>query len=355
MQLPSLDIVVFGEAMAMFIADDYGPLEMAEHYTRGLAGAEINVATGLARLGYRVGWLSRLGVDPLGRFILNEVRRSGIDTTRVLFDEAHPTGFQLKSRVQVGDPQVIYFRRGSAASFMDLSAEDDAYIRSARHLHVTGIFPALSESCRRYTYHAIEQAREAGMSISFDPNLRPVLWKSVDEMRIVLNDIAQRVDWIFPGLSEATLLTGYTTPEDVAQFYLDQGVKKVVVKVGARGSCLFTASECYDLPAFSVEVVDTVGAGDGFAVGIISGMLEGLSPLQCLERGNAIGALAVMAPGDQEGLPVGETLNRFLEGQKDRRSSSINAGEPFADALVSDTSVANAQLPDERGNLFTKE
>ncbi len=238
---------------------------------------------------------------------------------------------------------------------MDLSAEDDAYIRSARHLHVTGIFPALSESCRRYTYHAIEQAREAGMSISFDPNLRPVLWKSVDEMRIVLNDIAQRVDWIFPGLSEATLLTGYTTPEDVAQFYLDQGVKKVVVKVGARGSCLFTASECYDLPAFSVEVVDTVGAGDGFAVGIISGMLEGLSPLQCLERGNAIGALAVMAPGDQEGLPVGETLNRFLEGQKDRRSSSINAGEPFADALVSDTSVANAQLPDERGNLFTKE
>jgi 2-dehydro-3-deoxygluconokinase len=355
MQSPLLDVVVFGEAMAMFIADDYAPLEMAEHYTRGLAGAEVNVATGLARLGYRVGWVSRLGVDPLGRFILNEVRRSGIDTARVLFDDVHPTGFQLKSRVQVGDPQVIYFRRGSAASFMAPNAEDDAYIRSARHLHVTGIPAALSESCRRYTYHAIEQAREAGMSVSFDPNLRPVLWKSVEEMRAVLNDIARKADWLFPGLSEGTLLTGYTTPEDVAKFYLDQGVKLVVVKVGTQGSSLFTAQQRYDMPAFTVQVVDTVGAGDGFAVGIISGMLEGLSPLQCLERGNAIGALAVMAPGDQEGLPVRETLNRFLELQKYGRSENINAGEMLADALVSDTSVADPQLPDERGNIFTKE
>jgi 2-dehydro-3-deoxygluconokinase len=335
---PLLDVVVFGEAMAMFIADDYAPLEVAEHYTRGLAGAEVNVATGLARLGYRVGWISRLGVDPLGRFILNQVRYTGINTTRVLFDDAHSTGFQLKNRVQVGDPQVIYFRRGSAASFMSPNADDDAYIRSARHLHVTGIPAALSESCRRYTSHALEQAREAGMSVSFDPNLRPVLWKSVDEMRTVLNDIARRADWIFPGLSEGTILTGYTTPEDVAKFYLDQGVKLVVVKVGTQGSSVFTASERYDLPAFTVQVVDTVGAGDGFAVGIISGMLEGLPLPQCLERGNAIGALAVMSPGDQEGLPVRETLKRFLELQRHGSSGNINAGSfgTFAGDIVTD-------------------
>src|SRR5437763_16128987 len=104
--------------MAMFIADDYLPLEEANHYTRALAGAELNVSVGLVRLGYRVGWISRLGTDPLGRYILNQVRQAGLDTTRVLFDERYPTGFQLKSRVREGDPMVVYFRKSSVASHM---------------------------------------------------------------------------------------------------------------------------------------------------------------------------------------------------------------------------------------------
>ncbi len=308
-----MDIVVFGEAMAMFIADDYGPLEVAAHYTLAPAGAEINVAVGLSRMGYRVGWMSRLGADPFGRYLLKHVQQSGVDTTRVLFEEEYPTGFQLKSRVREGDPTVVYFRKSSAASHMAPNAEDDAYLRSARHLHVTGIPPALSETCRYFTYHAIEQARAAGMSISFDPNVRPTLWRSEDEMRRVLNDLATRTDWVFPGLDEGAALTGATTPEEIALFYLKRGVKLVAVKVGARGSCLFTSAQRYDFPAFPVSVVDTVGAGDGFAVGVISAMLDGLDLPACLERGNAIGALAVTSPGDQDGLPDRETLTRFLQ------------------------------------------
>lgn len=316
-----LDVVVFGEAMAMFIADEFLPLDEADHYTRAVAGAEVNVAVGLTRLGHHVGWLSRLGSDPLGRYILNQVRQAGIDTRRVLFDEQYPTGFQLKSRVREGDPEVIYFRKSSAASHMTPDGGDDAYIASARHLHVTGIPPALSQTCRQYTYHAIEQARRAGMSISFDPNLRPTLWKSEDEMRQVLNDVAQKADWVFPGLDEGRILTGSTRPEEIAKFYLDRGVKMVAIKTGIRGACLFTGKQHYELPAFSVRVVDTVGAGDGFAVGIISGMLDGLSLRDCLERGNAIGALAVTARGDMEGLPEREQLKNFLEMQASRSSA----------------------------------
>ena len=178
---------------------------------------------------------------------------------------------------------------------------------------MTGIPPALSDTCRHFTYHAIEQARDAGLSISFDPNLRPTLWRSEDEMRQVLNDLATRTDWVFPGLYEGTVLTASTTPEEIASFYLERGVKLVAVKAGARGSSLFTSAQRYDLPAFPVRVVDTVGAGDGFAVGIISGMLDGIDLLSCLERGNAIGALAVTSPGDQDGLPSREALNRFLQ------------------------------------------
>lgn len=313
--MKQLDAVVFGEAMAMFIADEYLPLAEANHYTRAVAGAEINVATGLARLGLHVGWISRLGDDPLGRYILHTVQELGVDTTRVLFDEKYPTGFQLKSRVREGDPEVTYFRKGSAASYMAPEAADDAYLRSARHLHVTGIPPALSDTCRRYTYHAIEQARQGGSTVSFDPNLRPTLWSSEREMREVLNDLAVKADWFLPGLEEGAILTGYNAPEDIASFYLDKGVKLVVVKMGMEGAALFTGEERYDSAAFAVEVVDTVGAGDGFAVGIISGMLEGLDPARCLERGAAIGALAVTVLGDSEGLPDQETLQHFLQAQ----------------------------------------
>ena len=314
--MQNLDVVVFGEAMAMFIADDPVPLVEANHYTRAVAGAEVNVAVGLSRLGYQVGWIGRFGNDPLGEYLLKQIRQSGADTTRVLLDQEHPTGFQLKSKVLEGDPEVIYFRRGSAASYMAPNNEDDAYLRSARHLHLTGIPPALSDSCRRYTYHALEQARMADMSISFDPNLRPTLWKSEREMREVINDLAVKADWIFPGLDEGKFLTSYTAPEEIARFYLDKGVEMVSIKTGVQGSSFFTRAHHFDLPIFEVEVVDTVGAGDGFAVGVISGMLDGLDPLSCLERGNAIGALAVTSRGDMDGLPDREALNRFLQTTK---------------------------------------
>lgn len=314
--MTKLDVAVFGEAMAMFIADAYGPLERADHYTRDVAGAELNVAVGLSRLGYHVGWMSRLGADPFGRYILRQVGQAGVDTSRVIFDDQRPTGFQLKSRVRQGDPEVVYYRHGSAASHMAPNPEDDAYLRGARHLHVTGIPPALSESARAYTAHAIAQARTAGITISFDPNLRPSLWRNAEEMRRVLNALACQADWVFPGLAEGVTLTGFDDPERIAHFYLDRGVQLVAVKLEARGARLFTATRQYALPAFAVQVVDTVGAGDGFAVGVISGMLDGLDLPGCLERGNAIGALAVTVQGDQEGLPTREALVRFLSAAR---------------------------------------
>lgn len=315
----TLDVVVFGEAMAMFIADDYRPLEDVDHYTRAVAGAEINVAVGLSRLGYHVGWISKLGADPLGHYIQKWLQRAGVDTGRVVFDEHHPTGFQIKSRVVEGDPEVVYFRKGSAASFLASETQDEAYIRQARHLHVTGIPPALSESCCRTTYHLLEVAQEAGLSTSFDPNLRPTLWNSEAEMRQVVNDLAVRADWVFPGLDEGIILTGYTEPEDIANFYLEQGVTMVAIKLGKDGASLFTGSQHHIAAGLTVRVIDTVGAGDGFAVGMISGMLDGLSPEQCLERANAIGALAVTAQGDQEGLPELEELERFLHLEREKR------------------------------------
>mgnify|MGYP000853783417 FL=1 len=307
------EIILIGEPMAMFVADYVGNLEDVEKFTRSLAGAEVNVCIGLKRLGYDVGYVTRLGVDPFGKYIMKFLINEGIDTSNVTFDENFPTAFQIKGKTKKGDPEVVYFRRGTAASHISKEDVEKIDLGKVRHIHVTGIPPALSESCREATYELIRKARDRGLSITFDPNLRPSLWKSKEEMVKVINDIASKCDMILPGISEGLTLTGSDKPDIIADFYLNLGVKTVIVKLGSKGAFVKTECKSYTVPGFKVErVVDTVGAGDGFAVGVISGLLEKLSLRDAVIRGNAIGAMQVMVPGDNEGLPDREKLQKYL-------------------------------------------
>lgn len=309
--LSALDAVTFGEAMAMFVADQPGDLAAVEHFTKRIAGAELNVAVGLARLGLNVGWASRIGDDSFGRFTLQQLEKEGIDAGQVTVDNRYPTGFQLKDKQLDGtDPTVEYFRKGSAASHLSPADFNPEYFGAARHLHLSGVAAALSAESLALSRHAAREMRRMGKTISFDPNLRPVLWPSREAMVSALNDLAFQADWVLPGLKEGQILTGEQTPEAIADFYLAQGVKAVIIKTGADGAWYKTASgEQAAVPAFRVEnVVDTVGAGDGFAVGVISALLEGLPLAQAVRRGNRIGSLAVQAVGDSEGLPTRDQL-----------------------------------------------
>ncbi len=308
----SLDVITIGEAMAMFVATETGELRSVEHFIKRVAGAELNVATGLARLGLNVGWVSRVGDDSFGQFILDSLRKEGINAEGVTFDSRFTTGFQLKSKVDNGtDPIVEYFRKGSAASHLSTQDYHPAYFASARHLHLSGVAAALSESSYALLDHAANAMKALGKTISFDPNLRPVLWKSEAEMVEKLNHLAFQADWVLPGLKEGMILTGQNTPEGIADFYLNQGVNAVVLKTGADGAWFKTAAgEKGAIAAVKVEnVVDTVGAGDGFAVGVISALLEGKTLQQALVRGNKIGSLAIQVQGDSEGLPTRAQLS----------------------------------------------
>ncbi|WP_314138693.1 sugar kinase [Buttiauxella noackiae] len=306
-----LDVITIGEAMAMFVSSQSGDLAAAEQFVKRVAGAELNVATGLARLGLKVGWVSRVGNDSFGRYVLQQLAKENIDSRGVTTDECFATGFQLKSKAENGtDPIVEYFRKGSAASHLSVADFNEEYFCSARHLHLSGVAAALSASSLELLIHASKVMKEKGKTISFDPNLRPVLWKSEAEMVKQLNKLAFQADWVLPGLSEGAILTGHKTPEAIADFYLDHGVKTVVLKTGADGAWFKTATgEKGAVNAVKVEnVVDTVGAGDGFAVGVISALLEGKSLPQAVSRGNKIGSLAIQVIGDSEGLPTRAAL-----------------------------------------------
>ncbi len=309
---PAFDVALFGEAMLLLVADQPGPIENATGFHKRTAGAETNVAIGLSRLGLKVGWASRLGTDSMGRSLLATMRAEGIDCSNVISDPGQRTGFQFKGRVTDGsDPPVEYHRKGSAASHMGPADVDEAWLRSARHLHATGVFAAISDTSLQASLKAMEVMRAAGRTISFDPNLRPTLWSSTEAMRHWINELASRADWVLPGMEEGLLLTGQSTPEAVARFYRERGAKLVVVKLGAQGAYYDSdAAGTGRVDGFPVaQVVDTVGAGDGFAVGVISALLEGKPVPEAVRRAAWIGARAVQVLGDTEGLPTRAQLD----------------------------------------------
>ena len=306
------DVALLGEALLLLVADQSGPLEDVAMFHRRTAGAETNVAIGLARLGLTVGWASRLGADSMGRALLAAMRAEGIDCSHVTSDPAQRTGLMFKGRTVDGsDPPTEYHRRGSAASLMAPADIDAAWLCSARHLHATGVFPAISASALATTERAMALMRAAGRTISFDTNLRPALWPSREAMREAVNALAVRADWVLPGIEEGELLTGETTPEGIARFYRERGASLVVVKLGPAGAYYDSAGAGVGRVAgFPVaKVVDTVGAGDGFAVGVLSALLEGRPVAEAVRRGAWIGARAVQVLGDTEGLPTRAELD----------------------------------------------
>ncbi|WP_020433910.1 PfkB family carbohydrate kinase, partial [Paenibacillus riograndensis] len=103
--------------------------------------------------------------------------------------------------------------------------------------------PALTKSTRAFAYAALETMKGAGRTVSFDPNLRPSLWSSKEEMREVINDLAYRADWVLPGIEEGEFLTGSTDPKEIAEFYLHRGVSLVAVKLGPEGAYFRTPNE----------------------------------------------------------------------------------------------------------------
>lgn len=304
------DVLLIGEAMGLFIAEDFGDFEDVKNFSKGVAGAEINVAIGLSRLGFDVSYVSKLGQDPMGCYIKNFVDSEKVDTRHLIIDTENDTGLQIKNKVSEHDPVVYYYRKNSAFSTIhkdELAAIDFSDVRL---FHITGIPLAINETTREAVYELARRAKEANCLITFDPNLRLTLWENEETMVEVINEIAKYADVFMPGISEGALLTGYTKPEEIADFYQELGVNTVIIKDGGKGAYYKEKDKSLELVSgVEVEkVVDTVGAGDGFAAGVISGLLENLSIADCVRRGNVIGSIQIQHQSDNEGLPTREEL-----------------------------------------------
>lgn len=306
-------ILLVGEPMGLFIAKTEGAFEDVDEYSVATCGAEFNVAIGLTRLGHAASYLTKLGPDPFGKRIVKQMKAEGISTDDILYDDTLRTGFMLKGSTSVGDPAIYYFRAGSAASTLSPADVADLDFSKFAAIHMTGITPALSDNTRELCRFLAAKAHELGIFLSFDPNLRPQLWPSHEVMASYLNEFAAQCDLFLPGVAEGEILAGISDPVAIAEHYRELGAGAVVVKVGGKGAYFDAGDERGLVPGFKVShIVDTVGAGDGFAAGVLSARMEGLSWYDSVRRGNAIGAIQIMSVGDNDGLPTREELEEFM-------------------------------------------
>lgn len=306
-------VLLIGEPMVLFTSLDYGSFDEVQDYHMSVCGAELNVAIGLKRLGHEVSYMSAVGNDRFGRQIIRFVENNGIDSSLIKIADSERTGFMFKGKTNSGDPQIEYCRAGSAASKMSIEMLEGIDLSQFDWLHVTGITMAISENCLEMMRKLVEKARENNIPVSFDPNLRLQLWPDINTMIKEIMSMARISNVFLPGLKEAEILTGQSDVESCLNHLEQAGIARTIMKVGEEGAVFSLDGERGKVRGFRVEeIVDTVGAGDGFAAGLIGSLLDGKDYPQAIRRANGVGAMQLLNPGDNEGLPTEEELQAFM-------------------------------------------
>lgn len=298
------DVLTLGEAMGCLRS--VGRVNLGGAMNLGVAGAESNVAIGLARLGHTCRWVGAVGPDQIGELVIRTLRAEGVDVSCVRHS-AEPTGILVFEDRLGGLMRVDYHRRHSAGSTVCADDVTAALDDPPRIVHLTGLTMALSRSAAEAVHAAAELGRRQGALVSLDVNHRSRLW-SEDQARSALAAVIGLVDLVIASDDELALVaSGHDTAER-AERLLGDGTRAVVVKHGEAGATSYTAQGVVDSPAHRVCAVDTIGAGDAFAAGYLSSVLDGLPEPDRLLRANAAGAFAVASRGDWEGLPTRHEL-----------------------------------------------
>ncbi|PYF05601.1 sugar kinase [Ureibacillus chungkukjangi] len=307
-----MDIITIGDGMITFDPSVKGPLRYVDGFKRKIGGAELNVMIGCARLGLQAGWISRLGKDEFGRHILNTVRGEGIDVSEVKLIEGYPTSLNFKEVHASGDSKTFYYRHKSPTETFNSNDLPIDYIKRAKILHVTGVFPAILEQNRQVILEAIKIAKDNGVKVSLDPNIRLKLW-SKEEARQTLQSYLPYVDFLLTGREELEILFDTEDEERFIKELQKYDFSQVIMKDGAVGSSFLENNRFVNVPGFPVKkVVDTVGAGDGFDAAFLYGVIQDWPVEKSIQLANAVGAMVVQVEGDNEGLPYLEDVEVFL-------------------------------------------
>lgn len=304
---PAFDIVSCGEPMVEF--NQTGERD-GRLYLQGFGGDSSNFAVAAARQGARVAYLSALGDDPYGAMLRALWDREGVDHSAVRTDTRAFTAIYVVTHDAQGH-HFHFFRTGSAASRMTSAELPLEMIRRAKVLHLSGISLAISASACDTGFAAMAAAREAGVTVSFDTNLRLKLWP-LERAREVTERALRGCDIALPSLDDMTALTGLHEPESIVDHCLALGAKVVALKLGAAGAIVADASERHRIAPFPCTPVDATGAGDTFGGAFVARRVAGDALQDAGRYAAAAAALSTQGYGAVEPIPHAADVRRAL-------------------------------------------
>jgi len=303
----SPDILALGEAMVEFNQTGAGG---GRQYLQGFGGDTSNFAIAAARQGARAGYLSALGDDEHGRLLRALWDAEGVDHSGVATDAHAYTAVYFVNHDERGH-HFSFMRAGSAAARMQPANLPRDHIRAAKVLHLSGISLAISPSACDTAYAAIATARDAGVQVSFDTNLRLKLWP-VDRARAVMTDVMRLCDILLPSLDDVAAITGLREPDALVDWCLGLGAKTVALKLGDQGAVVATPSQRWRIPPHPCRMVDATGAGDTFGGAFLAEYLRTGDPFRAAAYGNAAAALSTQGHGAVAPMPRRSQVEAFL-------------------------------------------
>jgi fructokinase len=312
------DVVSLGELLI-----DLVPLpapDGALNFAAKPGGAPGNSAVGLAKLGRSVAMLSKVGDDAFGRLLTGTIAASGASIDAIIVSKQHLTGVAVVTLDAQGDRDFLFYRQDCADVNYAPEEVPEDLIRAARILHVNSLVLAspVSASAQR---HALALAQAAGILISVDPNLRPLLWDSREAMIAAAREVIAVANILKIGADELQIITGIADTEAALESIWHEGLRVVAITRGAAGATILTRQASVSVPGIAVKVVDTTGCGDSFMAAFLTGLLD--SDLD-LSAGNlaaigrfacAAGAITATAPGGMDAMPTRAGLMAFVADQ----------------------------------------
>ena len=310
------DVLTFGEALLRLTPPGYRRLEQTSTLEMHIAGSELNTAIGLARMGIKVRWASRLTNNALGRLVAQTLISQGVDTSAIRWTPDDRLGtYYMEEGKGIRASQVIYDRVNSAISRVQPDDIDFASLlqKPPRLVHLTGITPALSDSAAATTQQLADQCRKQGVKLSFDLNYRAKLW-DIETACTVCTPLMKQADYLFIPARDAHAMLGTNDLDDLHQRY-PQSV--IVMTQGEKGASAITkdGKQKYHQSIFQTETVCRVGGGDAFAAGFLYGCLQDVDVAACLKYGAAIAALKYSLPGDMP-LVEAQTVHNLVQSDK---------------------------------------
>ena len=305
--MKKFDVVIAGELNLDLIL--YGLPEqlaqerelLASNLTVTLGSSSAIVAHNLAALGSRVGFVTRVGTDPLGKIALERLNESGVDLSRVATAKGSTTGLTV---ILPHQKERHIFTYPGTMFEMSIGDIDVDYLCSARHFHMSSLF--LHKGLTEHIPDLFRRMKEAGLSTSLDTNDDPE-----DQWDGVLDKVLPYVDVLLPNAREACKIA-HTNDLNQAIELLAAKVPTMAVKLGSQGAIGRRGTESVEVPPINVQVVDSVGAGDSFDAGFLSKYLQGARLRECLEYGNLAGALCTQRSGGTEAFRDREFMREFF-------------------------------------------